>query len=255
MFVLAVRTTGSTPIEAFGQTVAEQNGLTGRDLMIVIASEDRTWGISTGGGLNQAISQADLDSVGNTRLAPALAAGDATGGAVATITQLTYAMDPLASTAATTWVTLAARRVGGFSEAAPDSQFAGEDWRLRLEGVVVADVPNLGVEEILTQVIGYESGPIVPDISGRNLDAIFAAGKDRDEADALRGRLREGGFEGPILTAFEPCHAPRHTVLPEESIASLARRFGADPEVLLRANAHVGSAPVSGDILTIPTCT
>jgi uncharacterized membrane protein YgcG len=87
LHVVTLATTGGTDVTAFGREVAEANGLSGRDALLLVAIEDRTYSVWVADGVTD-VSDADLEEISTGVTEPRLGAGDFAGAAVETANAL-----------------------------------------------------------------------------------------------------------------------------------------------------------------------
>jgi uncharacterized membrane protein YgcG len=87
LHVVTVQTTGATDVTAFGREVAEANGLSGRDALLLVAIEDRTYSVWVADGVTD-VSDAELEEISTGVTEPRLGAGDFAGAAIETANAL-----------------------------------------------------------------------------------------------------------------------------------------------------------------------
>jgi uncharacterized membrane protein YgcG len=87
LHVVTLETTGGTDVTAFGRELAEASGLSGRDALLLVAIEDRTYSVWVADGVTD-VSDAELEEISTGVTEPRLAAGDFAGAAIETANAL-----------------------------------------------------------------------------------------------------------------------------------------------------------------------
>ncbi len=100
LYVLFVHTTDGTDIAEYALEVGSQSNLSGRDALLVVATDDHTDNISVGTDLSPRVSQTSLDQVRSDVLESRLAGGDFGGAVVATAKALGDVFPQVAPTGA-----------------------------------------------------------------------------------------------------------------------------------------------------------
>ncbi|MFA9446690.1 TPM domain-containing protein [Egicoccus sp. AB-alg6-2] len=75
LHVLTLDTTGGTEVSSFAREVAETNGLSGRDALLLVAIDDRTYYLWVADGVTE-VSDADLEAISTGIVEPRLGAGE-----------------------------------------------------------------------------------------------------------------------------------------------------------------------------------